>query len=500
MLNTMSNSAPHVLTPILFAMALAAGGCAELDDTAVDESIDSVVNGTPVIGHPTTGGLLRGTAAEEAFMQCSGTLIGCDTFITAAHCVCEDPQTCGQPIPPSQLFVYLQNSGTYPVSNVIIHPSYSFPSFGDVAIVRLAEPVIGITPTPIITAEQSLTAQMQIVGFGLTFNGENDSGIKREGVLRRSACNSFNNDTHMCFTPGNSPSVSCSGDSGGPSFIDIAGVTHLGAIVSGGGTQNSCTGGQKFATNVSGFVPFITQNSGALGGERCGVLPSAQDPTTVIATGEGVGGSGDFTIEVPAGTTELRVATNAIFSNVDLFVNFGAVARQEANLCQAEGRQTAFCEIKSPQPGTWHVNVLSGAPFQVAMTALGGGPTGEPDIYGAESGEVLDVGAGEGVLSNDVAGLGQALAAETVAQPANGIVNIQADGSFQYQANSDFAGMDTFTYRLREGEYFSQPVTVMVEVTEGGCFCSSSTPTGDTGLIFLIGLVLAARARRRRNR
>ncbi len=490
-----------IVPSLLFlALFLALPACMDFDEPLeTDESMDAVVNGTPVVGYPSTGGLLRGTSPDGAFMQCTGTLVGCDTFITAAHCVCEDPTVCNTPIPPSQLYAYFQNAGTYPVASVAIEPAYSFPSFGDIAVVRLAEPVVGITPTPIIRDNPALNAQMTIVGYGLTVKGLTDSGIKREGVLQRSACNGFPDTTHLCFNPTNSPSVSCSGDSGGPNFIDIGGVRHLGGVVSGGGTPDSCSDRQKFATNVAGFTSFIESNAGTLGG-TCGPLPAADDPATVLRTAEGTGGAANsYTIDVPAQATELRVAVNAIFGSTDLYVKFNGPASREDHDCWQRGSQTSYCQMKSPQAGTWHASVESPNTFQVAMTALGGGPGGLGDAFETTNDELLEVAADEGVLLNDSGSLGLGLTAELVSGPASGGLNLGAAGDFTYLANPDFTGMDSFTYLVRDGEYASKAITVTIEVSEpGGCGCASSGSRGSGGLAVLFIAMFFAGARRRR--
>ena len=44
-----------------------------------------VVNGVPTQSRPTTGALLLTDGTGSYALACSGTLIGCRTFLTAAH-------------------------------------------------------------------------------------------------------------------------------------------------------------------------------------------------------------------------------------------------------------------------------------------------------------------------------------------------------------------------------------------------------------------------------
>lgn len=493
------------LASVVAVASLTWSACAAFDDSPeVAHDTEHVVNGTPVVDYPTSGGLLFGDNPSDAFMQCTGTLVGCDTFVTAAHCVCADVQTCNQPFAPSSLWVYLQNAGVYGVESVTAQPGYQFPGFGDIAVIKLTEPVKGIVPTPIITSNPPVNAQLTIVGYGLTFNDEGDSGIKREGALQRVSCNNFSDNSHMCFNPGSSPSVSCSGDSGGPNYIDIGGTLHLGAVVSGGGTQNSCTGGQKFATNVSGFSDFVNANAGPLGladssGAVCGGLPAVTDAGAVVETATSVASPADYTIEVPPLTSELRVNVNSINGSIQLYVREGETAGPQSADCINLGRMVATCTITSPAAGTYHVHVRSQEQYQVAMTAIGGNPSGEGESYEALDGEILEIAAGDGVLVNDTAGHGGALVAQIVTPPENGQLNLGPDGDFSYLPVKGFTGLDTFTYQVNENGYTTEPLVVTIDVTEpGGCGCQSGG--GGAGGLAALGFIalLAFRQRRRR--
>jgi len=69
--------------------------------------------------------------------------------------------------------------------------------------------------------------------------------------------------------------------------------------------------------------------------------------------------------------------------------------------------------------------------------------------------------SGGGVLLNDT---GDAPTAVLVSSPANGTLNLNADGSFTYQPNSDFFGPDAFTYLARDPSGDSHIATVNLTV------------------------------------
>ncbi|MGV0795300.1 cadherin-like domain-containing protein, partial [Mycolicibacterium sp. XJ1819] len=56
------------------------------------------------------------------------------------------------------------------------------------------------------------------------------------------------------------------------------------------------------------------------------------------------------------------------------------------------------------------------------------------------------------------------LTAVLVDGPANGTLELNADGSFTYTPNQDFYGTDTFTYMANDGELDGNTATVTITV------------------------------------
>src|SRR5687768_5172867 len=93
---------PCAMRPLLAVLVLA--GCAP--EPELGRGAHPIVNGQATTEFPTTGILLSGSS--PATLLCSGTLIGCDRFLTAAHCVCwGDGGDCQSPTPDETLRVYL---------------------------------------------------------------------------------------------------------------------------------------------------------------------------------------------------------------------------------------------------------------------------------------------------------------------------------------------------------------------------------------------------------
>jgi len=110
-------------------------------------------------------------------------------------------------------------------------------------------------------------------------------------------------------------------------------------------------------------------------------------------------------------------------------------------------------------------------------------PAAADDFYSVASGAVLNVPA-PGVLFNDFSTNGS-LAAVLAAGPAFGNLTLNSDGSFNYQAPTNYTGMDSFTYLATDSYGTSDVATVDVMVTlPGGLFCDNfARPTGP-GSIF----------------
>jgi len=90
-------------------------------------------------------------------------------------------------------------------------------------------------------------------------------------------------------------------------------------------------------------------------------------------------------------------------------------------------------------------------------------PVVKDDLYNALEDTPLAVSA-PGVMANDFASSASAASVELVAGPSNGLLDLQSDGSFTYNPNPNFNGVDTFTYRIIAGTLESSVATVQIQV------------------------------------
>jgi VCBS repeat-containing protein len=73
--------------------------------------------------------------------------------------------------------------------------------------------------------------------------------------------------------------------------------------------------------------------------------------------------------------------------------------------------------------------------------------------------------AAPGVLGNDTDPDADPLTAVLVSGPGHGTLTLNANGSFGYTPNADYAGTDAFSYRASDGALTSNPATVTLTVT-----------------------------------
>ncbi|MEM9594135.1 MAG: trypsin-like serine protease [Acidobacteriota bacterium] len=371
-----------------------------------------IVNGVATWDLPSLVSILVVGGNQNLVTNCSGTLIGCDTVLSAAHCFFGFPN-------PGSYLVYGQNTGLNAVSSITIHPDY--PGFvgsqADVAILRLAEPVTGVAPMPINTAAKpSPGTPALIAGYGLTQGGSGDAGIKRAGLVQTETCTVVPDGPHLCWEfanpigPVGTDSNTCPGDSGGPLFVDTGTELQVAGITSGGINANCLPTDNSFDADVFTYRNWIQANSGpGFGANACGVTAQAgEEGGTILAGGGTLGDSNpsdSFVFDVPEGTAVVRVVLNAADgsssnpTDYDLYVKQGGVPTTTDWDCRPflfgpyEG-----CEVSNPIPGQWGVLVnrfTGSAEYQVSTTLLAGEPAGGC----VESGTTMCLGNGRFAVS-----------------------------------------------------------------------------------------------------
>lgn len=344
-----------------------------------------IVNGTPTSSYPAVGALLvpfdpADPSVIKELVRCSGTMIGCNTFLTAAHCVCPQPKTgaqCQGPAAPqpADYQVFLQHGGFFAIASIAVHPAFKLGTTSDLAVIKLSSPMTGIAPVSInTTGTPAIGTLGTIVGFGRTGGDPNtnlDFGMKRVGKVTTSTCPSpIPNSTHLCWSftqplgpPGQDSNI-CTADSGGPLFI----ASDAGKVVAGttsGRFSLSCLPPDNgFDADVFLDRAWIQGEGGAdLDSTSCGDLPQVETADTAIfAAADELSlttAERSYSIDVPNGASLLRVALNGDDegdNNFDLSLQSPTTAT--GNDCTStHNSQYEFCEIHNPAGGAWKVLV-----------------------------------------------------------------------------------------------------------------------------------------------
>jgi hypothetical protein len=205
------------------ALSLSFAGCAPADGERLAESVLPVVNGTY-----DTGDLAVVALTNGEHITCSGTLISSTVVVTAAHCV---PPHTPYHSAYTDIQIYFGSSfpggqgELVPVIEGWTHPGWNIDVYeNDIALLRLAHeasvPPKQFYPSAIGTID--VDREVRVVGFGAT-SAQNPAGIgdKYEGTTRISEL-----FMHV-FTTAPSPSMTCGGDSGGPTFMHRDGAEVL---------------------------------------------------------------------------------------------------------------------------------------------------------------------------------------------------------------------------------------------------------------------------------
>jgi hypothetical protein len=292
---------------VLSAVSLSQSGAAELQQSSGVERLARIVNGTQ-----TSDYLAVGLIGESGDHFCTGTLIAPQYVLTAAHCAEGVGNTSG---------TFTVGGRSYQTERVFIHPNYNGNAIGsdsanDIAIYKLSQAVVGITPMAIFTGIPQVGQLLTLVGFGGGGNGttgtNGDFGIKRVGttpidqVTRTLIHWDFDNNTEANTAPG---------DSGGPAFLTINGVKYIAGVTSGGDSPNASIGDHSFDTRVDAYADWITSIAGVTGGGGGGgtVLPTlsivATDAAAAETTISQTANTGTYTISRTGSTTAALVVS-----------------------------------------------------------------------------------------------------------------------------------------------------------------------------------------------
>lgn len=226
------------------------GACAPSSTGMLEQPI---IGGTIDKGDPSVVLVYwENTPGSTYFHVCTGTVVSPHVVLTAAHCI--NPAPAAYSILIASSLDEAETNDWYDVSGLIADPAFNASSLflgHDIGVVITVD-ALPVTPIPVNRTPLQISqigSALRLVGYGRTTAGSSaGTGTKRQVTATLTGHNS------LFILAGDPTHNTCSGDSGGPALMTIAGTERVVGVTSYG--DNLCAAEGKY-TRVDSYLDFI---------------------------------------------------------------------------------------------------------------------------------------------------------------------------------------------------------------------------------------------------
>ena len=356
------------------------GALDDIDVAQLTAKKQPIINGTRVTGNEYSAAVtIYLDVYGDRSTSCTGTLIAPNYVLTASHCISNCLEENGEQDDIYSYRPYMRvgvgnsvNSlkASYKIAEFIEHPDFYCTSNkieNDIALIRLTKNVPSSVAVPVMpfTDQMELTAKEvdedkvhgTHVGFGLTAPYDDySSGVKfKADNTLYAVCSLFEEKSKYCpriqkpegfiyIDPSITNVGMCSGDSGGPFFVERDGTLYVAGVASWG--TNNCMGVSAM-TNVSDYFQSF-------------ILPHTNIPYEKCNNGVDDNGDGRADCDDPqcsqARVCQPEICDDKIDNNDDDLVDCDDPQCSQARVCQPEicndgvdNNDNALVDCKDPQ-------------------------------------------------------------------------------------------------------------------------------------------------------
>ncbi|MES2802983.1 MAG: serine protease [Bdellovibrionota bacterium] len=196
-----------------------------------------VVKPSDIVANSTVA--LKYIQGNSAYLMCTGTLIAPNLVLTAAHCLYGMNKAQIRVGFSINVIDKLDKHTMIEVANFVIHPQYETDSLNDVALILNDVALIALAksapapykPVAIVSQDYQLTVGMPMLlaGYGIIndLTGEDTDALRKVTVPMAKILET------ILVTDQTKATGACNGDSGGPAYLEKAGVLFVYGITRG---------------------------------------------------------------------------------------------------------------------------------------------------------------------------------------------------------------------------------------------------------------------------